>query len=173
MKMKVVRLITGIITFTLFTQSVLADIVLPGGCQMGECWEQKLIEKRLIKSGSKGTIYAVKTVVRSGSMDSQAFGSFGEVKLSYVYCSTTKPAIIFDVDFDVDRTYYAHLLNPGSQDWAGYNQSDYPLYWATCHNFVGPDFFSEEMTAKAIKLGYPLNLPQEQIELNNVLEIME
>ena len=101
-------------------------------------------------------------------MGSQPPNSFGKVEVSYVYCSTIRPAYIFNSD-NID---YAHLLNPGGDDWYGYNFSDYPLYWATCHNYVGLDFFSEEITSRAIKLGYSLNLPSEQIELKNPLEIM-
>ena len=41
------------------------------------------------------------------------------------------------------------------------------LYWNTCHNFVGPDFFSARMTRKAKSLGYPLNLQRSQFELKN------
>ncbi|PSF33891.1 hypothetical protein C7H19_19400 [Aphanothece hegewaldii CCALA 016] len=53
------------------------------------------------------------------------------------------------------------------------NDSDnYPIYWATCHNFIGPDFFSLEMTERARQLGYSLNLPSEQIELKDVLDIL-
>lgn len=145
-----------------------SSIALPGRCHMGQCWDNKFIGKSLLKSDTNDELYLVKIASRSWSIDSQPPDNFEQVKTSYVYCSTTKPAYIFNTD----NTYYAHLLNPGS-DWYGYNQSDYPIYWTTCHNFVGPDFFSEEMTARAIKLGYSLNLSSDQIELNNPLEIMD
>jgi len=101
-------------------------------------------------------------------MGSQPISRFGRVEVNYVYCSKTRPAYVFSSD----GTYYGHLLNPGGA-WYGYNKSDYPVYWTTCHNFIGPEFFSEEMTSQAIRLGYPLDLTSEQIELKNVLEIMD
>lgn len=50
----------------------------------------------------------------------------------------------------------------------------YPIYWATCHNFVGPDFFSEEMRNRATNLGYPRNenLEWNQFELTNIRDIL-
>lgn len=152
----------------LIAQPVLADIILPMRCHMGQCGEQKLLEKTLLKKGTNGTLYSVKTAGRSWKWGSEATRDFGNERISYVYCSKTKPAYIFKSE----STYYAHLLNPGG-GWSGYNHNDYPVYWATCHNFVGPNFFSEEMTARAVQLGYSLKLPQEQIELKNVVEIME
>lgn len=151
----------------LSSQPVWADVILPGRCHMGECWESKLLRKNVLKKGSNGTLYEIRTASRSWPMDSQPSSNFGEPSVSYVYCSTTKPAYIFKAD----DTLYAHLLNPGG-DYGGIDQSDYPIYWATCHNFVGPDFFSEEMTQRAKKLGYPLDLPSEQIELKDVLDII-
>lgn len=134
----------------------------------GECGDIKFVGKTLLKTGTDGELYSIKTASRSWKMNSQPSDSFGQVGISYVYCSRIKPAYIFNSD----GTYYAHLLNPGGSP-LGYDISDYPIYWATCHNFVGPDFFSEEMTARAIRLGYSLNLDARQIELNNVPEIME
>lgn len=126
------------------------------------------MEKTLIQSGSSGKLYSVEIATRSWPMGSQPSSPFGSPRTNYVYCSTKKPAYLFNSE----GTYYAHLLNPGG-DWYGYNMSDYPIYWATCHNLVGPDFFSERMRATARKLGYPLNLPSEQIELTNVLDILD
>lgn len=151
----------------LIAQPGLADIILPGRCHMGWCSESKLLEKTLLKKGSNGTLYSIKTVGRAWKMGTEPTNDYGNERINYVYCSKTKPAYIFKSE----STYIAHLLNPGG-GWSGYNQSDYPAYWATCHNFVGPNFFSEEMTARAVQLGYTLKLPQEQIELNNLLEIM-
>lgn len=145
-----------------------ADILLPGRCHMGECWENRFISKELLRETSRGRLYAVELASRSWPMDSEPSENWERQRTDYVYCSTTRPAIVFNAD----GSYYAHLLNPGNFPF-GYEMGDYPIYWATCHNFVGPEFFSEEMTARAIRLGYPLNLEPNQIELTNVLEIME
>jgi hypothetical protein len=144
-----------------------ADLILSGRCQMGTCWEQKFFGKTLLEKGSDGTLYSVELATRSWPMGSEPSGSFSPSKISYVYCSTIRPTYIFKLE----NKYYAHFLNPGG-DWFGYNRSEYPVYWATCHNFIGPDFFSENMKHKAIDLGYPLNLPSEQKELNNVRDIL-
>jgi hypothetical protein len=155
--------------FFVFARSAFADVILPGRCHMGECWDSKFVGKELIKKGNLGTLYLVTTASRSWQIDSQPPINFQNPTTQYVYCSTTKPAYIFKTE---DGIYYAHLLNPGG-DWYGYNQSDYPIYWATCHNIVGPNFFSEEMTARAKKLGYSTNLDSEQVELNNPIDILD
>jgi len=146
------------------------DVILPGGCGQGQCVESKFISKDALKSDSSGgVLYAVKTATRNYQMGEKPTSKFGVPKTTFVYCSTKLPAIVFDGY----GTYTAHLLNPGNMNsvW-GYNRSGYNLYWLTCHNFVGGiDPSGTEMTARAIKLGYPLNLPTEQIELNSPLEI--
>ncbi len=156
------------LTCALPIQAAIADVILPGRCHMGLCWENKLIRKELLRQNSRGKLYAVELASRSWNMDTQPPNRWEAPKTSYVYCSTTRPAFIFNSD----GTYLAHLLNPGGSPF-GYEMSSYPIYWATCHNFVGPDFFSEEMTARAIRLGYPLSLEIRQVELSNVLDIME
>ena len=168
MFIKQLLLATGTLASILIAQPVMAELILPGRCHMGECWDNKFISKTQLREGSNGTLYAVEMASRSWSFGSEPPAKFDSPTIRYVHCSTTKPAYIFNSD----GTYYAHLLNPGG-DWYGYNVGDYPVYWATCHNFVGPEFFSEKMTSRAVQLGYPLNLSSEQIELNNVLEIMQ
>lgn len=165
---KLLIVIGSLLAASLLSTAAKADIVLPGRCHMGICSESRLTKKETLRSGPNGTLYSVELAHRSWPMEAEPTEPFREPSISYVYCSTQRPAYLFKVD-DI---YYAHLLNPGGHDFFGYNMSDYPIYWATCHNFVGPNFFSEQMTANAIRLGYPLNLPQEQIELRNVLEIM-
>lgn len=146
-----------------------AELILPGRCpHMGMCWENKFLKKTLLEKGRDGTLYSVELAGRSWRIESQPPDTFEPTRTSYVYCSKTRPAFIFKTD----GKFIAHLLNPGG-DWYGYNQSDYPVYWATCHNFVGPDFFSEVMKNRAIQLGYPLNLPSEQMDLNNVRDILK
>lgn len=161
---------TVAIAFSLSSQPAWADVILPGRCHMGECWESKFLGKTVLKKGSNGTLYEVETADRSWPIETQPSGNYESPTVSYVYCSTIKPAYIFISQFDQQLT--AHLLNPGG-DYGGYNQSDYPIYWATCHNFIGPDFFSDEMTERAKKLGYPLDLPSEQIELKDIFEIVK
>lgn len=163
-------LIVGVLTSLEIVSPAIAEIILPGRCHMGICWDRKFIDKDLLKSTNIGKLYAVKTAERSWKMGMMRPNKFKESGISYIYCSNTKPAYVFKND---GVGYIANLLNPGGGDWYGYNLSDYPVYWTACHNIIGPDFLSEEMTAKALKLGYPLNLTSEQIELKTPLEIME
>lgn len=165
---KKLLLTAGLLSSVLLADAAFADFVLPGRCHMGLCGETRFISKDILRAGSDGMLYSVELAYRSYPIFSEPSGTFGEPNTSYVYCSTSRPAYIFNSD----GTYYASFLNPGGNDWFGYNMSNYPIYWATCHNFVGPGFFSERMTANAIRLGYPLNLRQDQIELENILGII-
>lgn len=166
--MKRITLVGAGIGFLLLAnQPAQAEVILPGGCRMGECWESKLIEKNILKRNHLGILYSIKLATRSWGEEFSPPKEFTQIRTDYVFCSTVKPAYIFELD----GTYFAHLLNPGG-DYSGYNKDDYPLYWATCHNLVGPDFFSDQITARALKWGYPLNLPSEQITLKNVFDIM-
>lgn len=163
------RLVSLTIAMTIISQAqpAFGDLILPGNCHMGRCWEQKFFRKTLLEKGGDGTLYSVELATRSWSMEAEPSGLFTPSETGYIYCSTIRPAYIFKSE----NKYYAHFLNPGGE-WYGYNRSDYPVYWATCHNFIGPDFFSEAMKNRAIQLGYPLNLPSEQKELNNVRDIL-
>jgi len=145
-----------------------AELILPGRCHMGRCWEHKFLKKTLLEKGRDGKLYAVELAGRSWPTESKPPATFEPPQTSYVYCSTTRPAYIFEIE----GKNYAHLLNPGG-DWFGYNVSDYPVYWATCHNVIGPDFFSKAMKSRATQLGYSMNLPSEQLELNNVRDILK
>jgi hypothetical protein len=157
---------------TLAASTAGADVVVPGRCHMGHCWETKIFRKQPLQQTASGTLYAIETGSRDWSMEqprpSERQLPFQQRDLSYVFCSRLRPSYIFKAD----GKYYAHLLNPDGKSYYGYNQSDYPIYWATCHNLVGPDFFSERMVTKSIQLGYPGNLPEEQIELNHPTDIL-
>lgn len=145
-----------------------AEFLLPQSCRMGQCWETKFISKEILRTGNEGKLYKIHTSQRTWKVQSDPPNTSTPRQAEYVYCSTTKPAFIFPVE----GKYIAHLINPG-KDWYGYNRPSHIRYWATCHNFVGPDYFNQSMTLNAIRLGYSLKLPSEQIELSNPLEIME
>ncbi len=71
--------------------------------------------------------------------------------MSYVYCSTRKPAVIF---YD-DRKFYAHLLNIGEKT-AGYEIDSQIEYWAACHDRVvsASDVTEGRLAKDAADLGY-------------------
>jgi len=97
---------------------------------------------------------------------------FDRPEISYVICSTSKPAYLFRASAGSSSNYLAHRLNPDGQSYYGYNMSDYSIYWATCHNLVGPVYFSPMMVTQSIRLGYSGKLIQDQIETNDPLELM-
>lgn len=147
--------------------SALADILLPAGCRYEACAYNRYLGKTLIDENSGGKLYEVELQTEIRSWETNDLLEVQSSSKSWVYCSTQKPAYIFESD----GKYIAHLLNPGG-DYFMYNQSGYPVYWTTCHNFVGPTFFSEEMTNRAVQLGYSLNLSSDQIDLRNIRDIM-
>jgi hypothetical protein len=148
--------------------SALAEITLPVWCRQEVCYETKIIKKTLLLKQSGDRLYSIDQSYRYWKQAQTRPAKFDETKISYVYCSTTRPAYIFKSDH---HTYYAHLLNPGGGS-GGYNYVSYQTYWAACHDIAGPDYFSERITSHAIQLGYPLNLESNQIELDNVREIL-
>lgn len=153
-----------------------AQAIVPGRCHMGSCWEMIITRKTPIRQSEIGTLYEVMIGSREWPMSSArpSLNSrpFEKAQTSYVLCSTRRPATIFRASEGDTSHYLAHLLNPDGQSYSGYNQGDYSIYWATCHNLVGPNFFSPEMVTRAIQLGYPGNLPQDQIEINHPLDLL-
>lgn len=146
-----------------------ADVILPGRCpHMGYCWDQKLSKKTLVQKLRGGTLYSIELAHRSWKFESQPPDTFKPSRTNYVYCSTTRPTLIFQFD----NKYYAHFLNPGGE-WYGYNISSYPVYWATCHEFSAKDFRNDNMRRRAFQLGYSLRLKTDQRELNNVCDFLK
>lgn len=145
-----------------------ARSILFKSCHGHYCLEIKSVKKTFLKNGRNGKLYSIKQIRRDypdGSLTGGKIskGKFREDKEpSYIYCSTSKPAIIYKGN----NSYSATILNPGGFIDSASKVSNV-LYWNTCHNFVGPDFFSARMTRKAKSLGYPLNLQGSQIELRN------
>jgi len=171
---RLVILLSGIST-PLATQ---AAAIVPGRCHMDSCSEMRIEQKTPLRTNAIGTLYEVRISDRSWPMNqrrpSLAALPFSNPAISYVLCSTRRPAIIFQPpqDFLPGVNYVAHLLNPDGQSWYGYNFSSYSIYWATCHNLVGPNFFSPEMVTRAIQLGYPGGLPEDSVQINHPLDLM-
>lgn len=155
-------------------------LIVPAQCSMGRCGELIITSKRPIRLDAKGTLYEVKVGYREWPSESPkpniAILPFKKPTIDYVFCSTSRPAYIFQhPDFYSTKgsasNYLAHLLNPDGQSFYGYNKHSYSIYWATCHSFVEPNFFSPDMVTKSIELGYPGNLHEEQIQLGHPLDI--
>lgn len=145
----------------LLSQPVFAarEMLLRERCHQGECTFTKIIQTKTIGKNADGYLLEVKmrsVVVRApkGGGEPQKIpgaGSFGLVRVSYAYCSTQKPAVIF---YD-SRKFYAHLLNVGEMP-AGYEIDSHIEYWAACHDrTVSVSEVSDGKLAKdAADLGY-------------------
>ena len=129
--------------------------------------------KTFLEQGEDGRLFSVETSSRSiHNEEGGRVSAFGPRETSYVYCSTTRPTYIFRSDAS-SLGYTAHSLNPGSSESEdSYMRGSYPIYWTTCHNLVGPVFFSESMTRRAINLGYSLRLLMHQFDVSNPREIL-
>jgi hypothetical protein len=145
-------------------QPAAAEITLPGRCHQGYCYDTIYLGKTLLERGSDGVLYAVETAIQWHE------GRTDVAKESYVYCSTTKPAVIFAVD-STDGPYRASLLNPGERQPIGAFMSSYPVYWATCHNLVGPRFDVSEDRAR--EMGYSMNLQESQIAIDDPRDFLK
>lgn len=153
----------------LFSGPLLAaqpEMLLRERCQKDECTFTKIVTKRQIAKRARGQMVEVKSrsvvVPVAKGTDPQAVpspDSFGLVRVSYAFCSTQKPAVIF---YD-GKKFYAHMLNIGAVP-AGYAVNSQIEYWAACHDrIVSVNEVMEGRLAKdAEKLGYHA-LPAEDI----------
>ena len=149
-----------------------AEMVLPGRCHMGHCYEMSIKDKRPLKRTSSGTLYEIRRASRGWEhlkgVDYKSI-PFGEYSVLYVHCSTKRPAIIMKSG-SPPYDYRATLLYPNGRDYFGYNMAAYHMYWGVCHGETD-EYWSEEMVSKSIALGYPGNLEQDQIEIRHPLDI--
>ena len=151
----------GCLAMVLGAGSLLAapEILLRGRCHQGECTFTKIIQTKTIGKNADGYLLEVKArsvVVRAPKDGGEPekipeAGSFGLVRVSYAYCSTQKPAVIF---YD-NRKFYAHLLNVGETS-AGYEIDSHIEYWAACHDKIvsASDVSDGKLAKDAADLGY-------------------
>jgi len=152
----------------------LANIVISGNCPRDMCLDQQFLGKTLLRRGSDGSLFSVQVATREWSRLFDQPGAFGPPQTEYFYCSTSRPAVIYPTE---DGGFSVTTLNPGRNPaelgyYSSFQSWAYQLYWVTCHNFVGPEFFSEEMTRRAVQLGYPLNLTKRRFDISNLDEIV-
>jgi len=132
-----------------------AEIVLQGRCHMGQCTQVRFERKVLLEERGNERLYAIDTAARTTPMGEQPSGAFAPSRRSYMFCSLRRPAYI--ASSAVSSGFFSVGLNPGMYPGGAMHEAQM-LYWTTCHNIVGPDFFSDEMRQRAIDLGYPLDL---------------
>lgn len=144
-----------------------SEMLLRERCNQGECTFTKIITKRPAGKNAQGVMLEVKSrsVVVSAparQADPQTMPapeSFGLVRVSYAYCSTQKPAIVF---YD-GKKFFAHLLSVGEPP-AGYAINSHIEYWAACHDKIVSvaDVMEGKLAKEAADLGYRKSPEAEQ-----------
>jgi hypothetical protein len=150
-----------------------AELLIDGRCNQGRCSQIRYDGKTLLYDEHNEQIYAIDTSIRFSSDGFTPIRPqdrvFGNSRRSYVRCSRTQPAYIFQSMNSGE--FYSTSLNPGENP-AGFAQEATVLYWVTCHNIVGPNFFGEDMRQRAIDLGYPLNLRLNQTSSDSLEDLL-
>jgi hypothetical protein len=124
-------------------------------CMQGFCTEIKIIRKQIIKSRPKENIYLV---------DMNFNGSGVNQVKHWVQCSTSEPFIAFiPREYNERNEALIKLLNPGSESFSMAQRIYHRIYWAVCHNIWKENIYEMAETAKSF--GYPLTLPDYQVEV--------
>lgn len=136
-----------------------SEMLLRGRCQQGECSFTKIVSTQTIGKSDAGYMLLVKersAIVTLSSKDTISDDAklpkyFGLVKVSYAFCSTQKPAIIF---YSGGR-FYAHVLNIGEPP-VGSAVDSHIEYWAACHEKIVSvsDVMGDALAKQARELGY-------------------
>lgn len=161
-------LLLGTILFDGLIHSASSEIVLPGRCYQGSCFETLFGGKALLERDLDGNLYAIEMSIRWLAGGPEPTDRIERREETYVYCSTVRPAFIRP-ESPGSSVYTALFLNPGGQP-SGASMSVYPIYWTTCHNLVGPRFDIGEERAR--EMGYSLNLRESQITINDPRDIL-
>lgn len=136
-------------------QSAQSELILQGRCHMGFCPEMRFDRKTLLEERGSERLYEIEVTSRVTPMGEEPSRAFAEPRKHYVFCSYSQPRLISLSDAE---GYVSTYLNPGGLP-SGVDLEAHMLYWTTCHDIVGPDFFSDAMRQRASDLGYPLDLP--------------
>lgn len=148
--------------------------VVPGRCHMDECVWSRFVEREIVRSDSSGTLIRTKTITGSskhpnGSYDVGTPIEWGAPSDEYIFCSKTRPAVIFDVN----NQWIAHLLAPGySEGVFGYNTDSYIDYFFICHGLKNVDLGDASL---AQKFSYAPSLVKnvDQLSLRAPQDIMQ
>jgi hypothetical protein len=136
------------------------DIRLRERCHKGECTFTNIIATRTIGKNADGYMMEVKArsatlpIPKKKADDPASMKepkNYGLVRVVYIYCSTSKPALIF---YDSTK-FYAHLLKIGTPA-GGYEIDSRIEYWAVCHDKIVSvaDVTEGKLAKEAADLGY-------------------
>ncbi|NJK34482.1 MAG: hypothetical protein HC919_05760 [Oscillatoriales cyanobacterium SM2_2_1] len=118
-----------------------------------------------------GLLYSVRQQIRSWPETAQIPKRPTQVKESLVFCSPKRPTYIFSGVSGVPKQFIAHRLSP-SGGWSGYNWDSHLIYWFACHGRLAKDDTAAVTARLARSLGYPPELPTEQVEGTTLAEIL-
>jgi hypothetical protein len=133
--------------------------LLRGRCHQGECSFTKVVSTQTVGKNDAGYMLLIKersAIVNLSAKDPDPEKVkppkyFGLVKVSFAFCSTQRPAIIFYSD----GKFYAHVLNIG-ESASDFAVRSHVEYWAVCHEKVVSvsDVMSDALAKEARDLGY-------------------
>ncbi len=145
-----------------------AALTMPDYCHMDYCHQTTIDSKEYVDSNSGGTLYLLKeTIVTTPDTTNyperidinrrQFFNHYGSYRISeqsesFVFCSSTRPTLLWKNDEGLDR--YRGSVLAILNDPYGYNYTGYQTYLAACHNLVGPEYFTFSTYAMLLREGY-------------------
>jgi hypothetical protein len=144
-------------------------------CRMDWCHWLRLENVRLIGRSSKGELYAVSSNSWTSGPHRGGYKKRAPIKpsggkSSYVFCSKTMPAVMYE---DVEKRYF--LIFPGTGHASGPAETIYVLYWATCHRTATTEGGMDKELGK--RFGYKLANPDgntvKDIALNSVRDVLK
>lgn len=138
---------------------VKAEIEIYRDCKSGSCFELFFIDKTKVEDTQLGELYETRTVNRD-----LRTGERSEVRTSYVFCSTSRPAVANHFPHNNDDLLYVDFVNPGEIPAYNAINVSYVVYWATCHDLFGT-FGNRE---QAQRWGYPMNHEQRQERMSSL-----
>lgn len=125
--------------------------IVRGLCRKDGYDEFSLLAKEQVSKAAEGTLF--RTRVRTFRASQQGRASQGEED-GYVFCSSTRPAIISEQDGKA----LAFLLAPYAQKEARENTNFYALYFAMCHGLETAKTAARDWRGAAQSLGYDVPL---------------
>lgn len=140
-------------------------------CRMGTCYRVTHLGQQLLRRSPNGVLYSVRQETKSWPETAQMPKPATQVKESFVFCSTKRPTYIFSGFPGMPKRFVAHRLSP-SGGWGGYNWDSHLIYWFVCHGRLAKHDTAAATARLAQGLGYPPELPTDQVEGATLAELL-
>lgn len=164
---------------------------MPDYCHMDYCYQTTIDSKEYVDSNNNGTLYLLKKTIvttpdttyyperieinRRQFFDRYGSYSVSEQSESFVFCSPTRPTLLWKNDEGPDR-YSGAVLAILNEPY-GSNYTGYQTYLAACHNLVGPDYFTFSTSAMLLREGYNTSYFSNYADIafttDNIMSIMQ